>query len=153
MPSTHRRRRDLWGVDRDALGVRRVRAHAHRRRCRPALNVRSLALKLAHVLFNCGMHTASDSTRRSRYKTLWFSVLIYCSMHIGHAPRIGRSTPRMGSLSVCTAQIATRPVCIEQYIGHQGKSKRRRLLCYAGRKSPRRQLDDFEIVMLNSSFI
>ena len=37
--------------------------------------------------------------------------------------------------------------------GHQGKSKRRRLLCYAGRKSPSRQLDDFEIVMLISSFI
>ena len=37
--------------------------------------------------------------------------------------------------------------------GPQGKSKRRRLLCYAGRDSPSRQLDDFEIVMLNSSFI
>ena len=47
-------------------------AHAHRRRCRLALSVRSLALKLAHVLFNCGMFTASDSTRRSRYTTLWF---------------------------------------------------------------------------------
>ena len=37
--------------------------------------------------------------------------------------------------------------------GHQGKSERRRFLCYAGTKSPSRQLDDFEIVMLNSSFI
>ena len=37
--------------------------------------------------------------------------------------------------------------------GHQGKSERRPLLCYAGRKSPSRQLDDVEIVMLNSSFI
>ena len=37
--------------------------------------------------------------------------------------------------------------------GHRGKSKRRRLLCYAGTKSPSRQLDDFEIVMLISSFI
>ena len=37
--------------------------------------------------------------------------------------------------------------------GHQGKSKRRRPLCYAGRNSPSRQLDDFEIVMLKCSFI
>ena len=42
---------------------------------------------------------------------------------------------------------------IQTLIGHQGKSKRSRLLCYAGRKSPSRQLDDFEIVMLTSSFI
>ena len=39
------------------------------------------------------------------------------------------------------------------FIGPQGKSKRRRRLCYAGRKSPSHQLDDFEIVMLISSFI
>ena len=91
-----------------------LKVNAHRRRCRPALNVRSLTQKLAHVLFNCGMHTASDSTRRSRYTTLLFRT------------------------------------CLS---GHQGKSKTRRLLCYAGRKSPSRQLDDFEIVMLNSSFI
>ena len=37
--------------------------------------------------------------------------------------------------------------------GPQGKSKGRRLLCYAGGKSPSRQLDDFEIIMLISSFI
>ena len=36
--------------------------------------------------------------------------------------------------------------------GHQGKSKRPPLLCYAGTKSPSRQLDDFGIVMLISSF-
>ena len=52
------------------------------------------------------MHTASDSTRRSKYPTRWFST---CA------------------------------------IGHQGKSKRRRLLCYTERKSPNRQLGDFEI--------
>ena len=54
---------------------------------------------------------------------------------------------------ICAAQIATHPVWIAQYDGQQGESERRRLLCYAGRKSPSRQLGNFEIVMLNSSFI
>ena len=44
-------------------------------RCCPALSVRSLAQKIAHVyIFYCGMHTASDSMRRSRYTTLWFKT-------------------------------------------------------------------------------
>ena len=58
-----------------------VRAHAQRRRCRSALSVRSLA----HLLSICGMYTASDSTRRSRYTTRRFStcanILAYCSRH------------------------------------------------------------------------
>ena len=41
----------------------------------------------------------------------------------------------------------------QHFSGHHGKSKRRRLLCHAGTKSPSRQLDYFEIFMLNSSFI
>ena len=58
-----------------------INAHAHRRRCRSALSVRSLAKNLAHLFSICGMHTASDSTRRSRYTTRWFStcanILLY----------------------------------------------------------------------------
>ena len=41
----------------------------------------------------------------------------------------------------------------EAFIGHQGKSKRRLLLRYAGSKTASCQLGDFEIVMLISSFI
>ena len=82
--------------------------------------------------------------KRCRLK-LWFrtcaNILLFAQ---AHAHRMYR---------VCAAQIATRPVYIEQYDGHQGKSKRHRLLCYAGKESPSRQLDDFEIVMLISSFI
>ena len=57
------------------------------------------------------------------------------------------------------ADLSSRRLCFcpfkrgQGLIDYQGESKRRRLLCYAGRKSPSRQLDDFEIVMLISSFI
>ena len=79
-----------------------VRAHAHRRRCRSALSVRSLAEKLAHVyvLSICGMHTASDSTRRSRNTTRQFStcanILLYAHRDRSDLPGVNSAT-----LSVC----------------------------------------------------
>ena len=77
-----------------------VRAHVHRRRCRSALSVRSLAEKLAHVLSICGMHTASDSTRRSRNTTRQFSacanILLYAHRDRNDLPGVNSAT-----LSVC----------------------------------------------------
>ena len=64
----------------------------------PGLERQILGVKLAHVLFNCGMHTASDSTRRSRYTTLWFrtcaDTLLYAHRARGNL-RGANATPSM----------------------------------------------------------
>ena len=77
-----------------------VRAHAHRKRCRSAFSVRSLAQKLAHLSSICGMHTASDSTQCSRYTTHWFStcanILLYA-----HRERSDLHVVNSAMLSVC----------------------------------------------------
>ena len=47
-----------------------VKDHVHWTRCRSASSDRSLALKLEYCSFICGIHTASDPTRRWTNRTL-----------------------------------------------------------------------------------
>ena len=72
---------------------------------------------------------------------------------------VAATSPRTGDLKKSPKSRRKNRTCLISPRLHrdppnlQEKSKRRRLLCYAERKSPSHQLDDFEIVMLISSFI
>ena len=65
----------------------------------PDVERQILGVKLAHMLSICCMHTASDSTRRSRYTTHWFRT---CANILRYAHRArGDLRGATFTLSVC----------------------------------------------------